>query len=207
MNADAVIDWLSALPIGTLYIAIGTISAIENIFPPFPADVVVAFGSFLAARGQASPYTTFLVAWVGNLAGAALMYYVGRRYGSSAFMSRLERWAGKGAEQRLMALYGRYGLPALFISRFLPAVRAVVPPFAGAMKLPVIPVTIAISAASGIWFAFITFLAYRAGSNWEVLYGTIVKSGKIVGLSATVLVILVAAFVLIRRRRRPLPEP
>jgi len=207
LNVEAVIDWLSALPIGTLYIAIGTISAIENIFPPFPADVVVAFGSFLAARGEASPYTTFLVAWLGNLAGAALMYYVGRRYGSSAFMSRLERWAGKGAEQRLMALYGRYGLPALFISRFLPAIRAVVPPFAGAMKLPVIPVTIAIAAASGIWFAFITFLAYRAGSNWEVLYGTIVKSGKIVGLSATVIVILVAAFVFIRRRRRPLPEP
>ena len=207
MNVEAVIDWLSALPIGTLYIAIGTISAIENIFPPFPADVVVAFGSFLAARGQASPYTTFLVAWIGNLVGAALMYYVGRRYGSSAFMSRLERWAGKGAEQRLMALYGRYGLPALFISRFLPAVRAVVPPFAGAMKLPVIPVTIAIAAASGIWFAFITFLAYRAGSNWEVLYGTIVKSSKIVGLSATILVIVVAAFFFFRRRRRPLPEP
>ena len=126
---------------------------------------------------------------------------------SSAFMSRLERWAGKGAEQRLMALYGRYGLPALFISRFLPAVRAVVPPFAGAMKLPVLPVTLAIAAASGVWFALITFLAYRAGSNWEVLYGTIVKSGKIVGLSATVLVILIAAFFFVRRRRRPLPEP
>ena len=207
MNVEAVIDWLSALPIGTLYIAIGAISAIENIFPPFPADIVVAFGSFLAARGQASPYTTFLVSWVGNMVGAAFMYYVGRRYGSSAFMSRLERWAGKGAEQRLMALYGRYGLPALFISRFLPAVRAVVPPFAGAMKLPVIPVAIAIAAASGVWFAFITFLAYRAGSNWEALYGTIVKSGKIVGLSATVFVVLVAAFVFIRRRRRPQPEP
>ena len=207
MNVEAVIDWLSALPIGTLYIAIGAISAIENIFPPFPADIVVAFGSFLAARGQASPYTTFLVSWVGNMVGAAFMYYVGRRYGSSAFMSRLERWAGKGAEQRLMALYGRYGLPALFISRFLPAVRAVVPPFAGAMKLPVIPVAIAIAAASGVWFTFITFLAYRAGSNWEALYGTIVKSGKIVGLSATVFVALVAAFVFIRRRRRPQPEP
>jgi membrane protein DedA with SNARE-associated domain len=133
LNVESIIAWLSDLPIGTLYIAIGVISAIENIFPPFPADIVVAFGSFLAARGQASPYTTFLVSWLGNLAGAALMYYVGRRYGSSAFMSRLERWAGKGAEQRLMALYGRYGLPALFISRFLPAVRAVVPPFAGAM--------------------------------------------------------------------------
>ena len=206
MNVESIINWLNDLPIGTLYIAIGLISAIENIFPPFPADVVVAFGSFLAARGQASPYTTFLIAWLGNLAGAALMYYVGRRYGSSAFMSRLERWAGKGAEQRLMALYGRYGLPALFISRFLPAVRAVVPPFAGAMKLPVIPVAIAIAGASAIWFTFITFIAYRAGSNWEVLYGTIVKSSKIVGLSATLFVIVAAVFVYIRRRRRTLPE-
>ena len=207
MNVEAIINWLSALPIGTLYIAIGVISAIENIFPPFPADVVVAFGSFLAARGKASPYSTFLVAWLGNLAGASLMYYVGRRYGSSAFMSRLERWAGKGAEQRLMTLYGRYGLPALFISRFLPAVRAVVPPFAGAMKLPVLPVALAVGAASAVWFAFITFLAYRAGSNWSVLYGTIVRSGKIVALGATVLVAIVVVVLLIRRRKRPLPEP
>ncbi|HEY0242935.1 MAG TPA: DedA family protein [Gemmatimonadaceae bacterium] len=207
MSVDAIINWLSALPISTLYPAIGLISALENVFPPFPADVVVAFGSFLAARGEASPYTTFLVSWIGNLLGAALMYFIGRRYGSSAFMSRLERWAGAGAEQRLMTLYGRYGLPALFISRFLPAVRAVVPPFAGAMKLPVLPVTMAIGAASGIWFAFITFIAYRAGENWEVLYATIVRSGKIVAICATALVILVALFFYLRRRKPAQIEP
>ncbi len=207
MNVEAIINWLSELPIGTLYLSIGIISAIENVFPPFPADIVVAFGSFLAARGKASPYSTFLVAWLGNLAGAALMYYVGRRYGSSAFMSRLERWAGKGAEQRLMLLYGRYGLPALFISRFLPAVRAVVPPFAGAMKLPVLPVALAIGAASGVWFTFITFIAYRAGSNWEVLYATIVRSGKIVALSATAIVLFGALIYFARRKKTPPVEP
>lgn len=201
MNGEAIIDWLSALPIGTLYLAIGVISAIENIFPPFPADVVVAFGSFLAARGKASPYTTFLVSWLGNLCGASLMYYVGRRYGSSAFMSRLERWTGREAEQRLLALYGRYGLPALFVSRFLPAVRALVPPFAGAMRLPALPVALAIAGASGIWFAFITFIAYRAGSDWEALYATIVRSGKIVGIAATVLVIAAGSILYYRHRR------
>jgi len=201
LNADAILNWLGELPIGTLYIAIGVISAIENIFPPFPADIVVAFGSFLAARGQASPYSTFLVAWLGNLAGASLMYYVGRRYGSTAFMSKLERWAGKGAEQRLMTLYGRYGLPALFVSRFLPGVRAVVPPFAGAMKLPVLPVSLAIAAASAVWFTFITFLAYRAGSEWEVLYATIVRSGKIVAIVATGVVLLGVLIYFVRRKK------
>ena len=202
MSVEEIINWLSGLSIGTLYAAIALISAVENIFPPFPADVVVAFGSFLAARGQASPYSTFLVAWLGNLAGASIMYYVGRRYGSSAFMTRLERWAGAGAEQRLLRLYGRYGLPALFISRFLPAVRAIVPPFAGAMRLPPLPVALAVATASGIWFTFITFIAFRAGSNWEVLYATVVRSSKIIGFSASGLVVLVVAILYVRHRRR-----
>lgn len=206
MSVDGILTWLSDLPIAALYFSIFVISAVENIFPPFPADAVVAFGSFLAARGKASPYSTFLVSWIGNLCGAALMYYIGRRYGSSAFMSRLERWAGKGAEQRLMALYGRYGLPALFISRFLPAVRAIVPPFAGAMKLPPLPVALAVASASGIWFAFITFIAFRAGSNWDALYATVVRSGKIISMGAVVLVLVAAAIYVIRRRRTP-PEP
>ena len=208
MSVDGIITWLSGLPVGALYASIFVISAIENIFPPFPADAVVAFGSFLAARGKASPYSTFFASWIGNLSGAALMYYVGRRYGSSAFITRLERWAGKGAEQRLMALYGRYGLPALFISRFLPAVRAVVPPFAGAMKLPAIPVAIAIAAASGIWFAFITFVAFRAGENWDVLYAQIIRSGKIISMAAAALVVIaVAAYFIFRKKPTKPVEP
>lgn len=197
--------WLGDLPIATLYVAMAIISAIENIFPPFPADIVVAFGSFLAARGKASPYSTFLVSWSGNLVGAGFMYYVGRRYGSGAFMSRLEKWGGKNAEDRLRKLYARYGMPALFISRFLPGVRALVPPFAGAMKLPPLAVGAAIALASGVWFAFITWIAFQAGEDWDVLYAKILHSSKIAGMSGFALVAIVAAFFVVRhviRKRR-----
>ncbi len=51
MSIDSLLAWLGELPLGTLYVAMGFTSAIENVFPPFPADAVVAFGSFLAARG------------------------------------------------------------------------------------------------------------------------------------------------------------
>ena len=203
MSVDAVVSWLNGLPVGALYVAIGVISAIENVFPPFPADAAVAFGSFLAARGKASPYTTFVIAWLGNLSGASLMYYMGRRFGSAAFMSRLERWAGASAEIRLRSLYGRYGLPALFLSRFLPGVRALVPPFAGAMKLPAIPVALAIATASGIWFAFVTWIAYSAGENWDVLYATIVRYGKIAGVVGFAIVAAIALAFYLRRRRKP----
>ncbi len=202
MSVESILAWLGELPIGTLYIAIGVISAIENIFPPFPADAAVAFGSFLAARGKASPYSTFLVAWAGNLLGAGFMYYVGRRYGSGAFMSRLEKWGGKNAEQRLRELYTRFGIPALFVSRFLPGVRALVPPFAGAMKLPVAVVALAVGGASGLWFAFITWIAFQAGADWDVLYSRIIHSSKIAAIAGFVVAAAVALFFYVRYRRR-----
>lgn len=205
MSVESILGWLGDLPIGTLYIAMGVISAIENVFPPFPADAVVAFGSFLAARGKASPYSTFLVSWSGNMFGAGLMYYVGRRYGSSAFMSRLERWGGANAETRLRNLYGRYGIPALFVSRFLPGVRALVPPFAGAMKLPPLAVGAAIALASGVWFAFITWIAFQAGEDWDMLYAKILHSSKIAGLAGFVVVAIIAVILITRhlaRKRR-----
>lgn len=202
MSVESIITSLSHLPLAVLYLAIAAISAVENIFPPFPADAVVAFGSFLAARGTGSPYSTFLCSWLGNLAGAAFMYYIGRRYGSGPFMARLERWVGKDAETRFMKLYERYGLPALFVSRFLPAVRSLVPPLAGAMKLPPVPVALAVATASGIWFGFITWIAFRAGSDWDVLYAHIVRSSKVVGSGAAALAVLVVVLLYLRYRRR-----
>ena len=202
MNLESIINSLSALPLPALYLAIFVISAIENIFPPFPADAVVALGSFLAARGTGSPYTTFLFAWTGNLMGAAFTFFMGRRYGSGPFLARLEKWVGKDAEARFMKLYERYGLPALFVSRFLPAVRSLVPPLAGAMKLPVVPVALAVAGASGIWFAFITWISFRAGADWDVLYASIVHSSKVVALGAGLLVLLIAIGLYVRHRRK-----
>lgn len=202
MSVESIIDSLSQLPLGALYLIIGTISAIENIFPPFPADAVVALGSFLAARGRGSPYSAFICAWVGNLIGAAFTYYLGRRYGSGPFLVRLERWVGKDAEARFIVLYEKYGLPALFVSRFLPAVRSLVPPLAGAMRLPPLPVALAVASASGIWFAFITWIAFRAGSDWDVLYAHIVKSSKVAGSGALALAALVILALYVRYRRR-----
>jgi membrane protein DedA with SNARE-associated domain len=202
VSVDAILAWLGELPLGTLYVAMGLIAAVENIFPPFPADAVVAFGSFLAARGKASPYSAFAVAWAGNFFGAGLMYYVGRRYGATAFTARLEKWGGKNAEARLRDMYARYRIPALFVSRFLPGVRALVPPFAGALKLPPLAVGAAIALASGVWFAFITWIAYQAGEDWDVLYARIVHSSKIAAIAGFVVVAIVAALFYTRHRKR-----
>jgi membrane protein DedA with SNARE-associated domain len=197
-----VLDWLSALPVAALYAMMFLAAAVENVFPPIPADTIVAFGSFLAARGQGTIIGAFLSVWIGNLAGASIMYAAGRRYGASQVEKRLLKDKGAAAEGKLRTLYERYGIGALFLSRFVPGVRAIVPPFAGALKVPFIPALAVMGVASGVWYGLMAWLAFRAGSNWEALQSTIKQYGTIAAGIALV-VIAVGAIVWFFRRTRP----
>lgn len=203
---DTIITWLGNLPIGTLYVAIAALSAFENFFPPFPSDGVIAFGSFLASRAQGSPLIVFLLGWFGNVAGAMVTYTIARRFGSDMILKRLEKYVGPAAENRMMLLIDRYGFGGLFVSRFLPGVRAIVPPFAGAMRLPVWKVFLAVASASAVWFGVITFLAFRAGDNWELLQYYLLRSGQWAGLISGAVVALIVGIWLLRRRRRQMLE-
>jgi membrane protein DedA with SNARE-associated domain len=196
---QGVLDWLSALPVVALYAMMFVAAAVENIFPPIPADTIVAFGSFLAARGQGTIIGAFLAVWTGNLAGASIMYAAGRRYGASQVEKRLLKDKGAAAEGRLRTLYERYGIGALFLSRFVPGVRAIVPPFAGALKIPFLPALAVMGFASGIWYGLVAWLAFRAGANWDALQATIRQYGTIAALIA-ILIVLVGTVVWFFRR-------
>ncbi len=190
------------MPVPALYAALAVVAALENVFPPVPADTVVAFGSFLAARGQGTALGVFLTTWAGNVAGAMLIYVLGRRYGAERLERRLLGDRAAAAESRLRALYGRYGLAALFVSRFLPGVRALVPPFAGALRIPAIRTAVAMGAASAVWYGAISYLAFRIGADWESLSRTVARYSRvaaIVGFAAAIAGI--ALWLLVRRRR------
>ncbi len=194
--------WLGDLPLGSLYLAIGVLSAFENFFPPFPSDAVIAFGSFLADRAHGSAITVFLLGWFGNVAGAGITYTLGRKFGSKAFLRRIEKYGGPDAEARIKRLHKKYGFTGLFVSRFLPGVRAIVPPFAGAMRLPAFKVMLSVASASAVWFGLITFLAFRAGDNWDVVQHYIVRSGKVAGLIAIAIVVVAVGIWLWKRQAK-----
>ena len=197
---QSVTGWLGDLPLGSLYATIAVLSAFENFFPPFPSDAVIAFGAFLADRAHGSAFTVFFLGWFGNVSGACITYGLGRRFGSKAFLRRLEKYAGPNAEQRIKQLHKRYGFGGLFVSRFLPGVRAIVPPFAGAMNLPAAKVILSVASASAVWFALVTFLAFRAGDNWDAVEHYIVRSGKVAGAIAIGILLLSVALWLYKRR-------
>ena len=197
---ERLLDWFAALPPALLYLALAVTAAAENVFPPLPADTVVAFGSFIAARGEASPVATFLAIITGNIAGAMGMYWVGWKYGSDRIMRRL---GGAGAgEARLQAMYKRYGLGAIAVSRFLPGVRAIVPPFAGALKVGAVRAGLAMAVASGIWYGAITYFAFTAGENFDVLKARMAEGQRWLGIGAAAVAVAALLVWWLRRRRR-----
>lgn len=201
---QSLLDWLLTLPVFALYSVLGVTAAIENIVPPFPSDVVVAFGSFVIAQGgRGTMFGVFLVTWLGNITGAMLVYALGRRYGAERLEARL---AGKHAhtrDARIRRMFERYGMPAVFVSRFIPGVRAIVPAFAGALKLSVLYTTLMVATASALWYGLITIVAFRVGSDWEQLKTTITQYGRTAAIVGVVLLAIgVAAWLIVRRRHQ-----
>lgn len=192
-------DWLAGLPPYALYAALAGAAAVENFFPPFPADTVVAFGSFLAARGQGSLAGSLLATWLGNVAGAMSVYALARRYGSSWLASR---FGSPAAEARVRALYGRYGVSALALSRFVPGVRAIVAPLAGALRVPAYKAAVAIGVASAIWYGGLAYLAFRLGSDWDALQRAMATAGRSAAVVAAALALIAVSVWIVRRRRR-----
>jgi membrane protein DedA with SNARE-associated domain len=195
------LDWIGGLPMTALYVTMLVIAAVENVFPPVPADSVVALGSWLAARGDGSVLGAFLATWVGNVAGAAGMYVLGRREGASWLKRRFPELGSAGGEERLRRLYARFGIAALFLSRFVPGVRALVPPFAGALQLPASRAIGAIAVASGLWYGFISYVAFNASGHWSSLRHVIARSGTLAAIVAGALLLIGAGVWYWRRER------
>ena len=201
---ERVFSWVTSLPPLALYGAMALTAGLENIFPPLPSDTIVAFGAFLAARGRALLVGVFLAIWAGNVSGAMLVYAIGYHVGGTRLQNRLLRSSGSGAPDRIAALYHRHGLVALFLSRFLPGARALVPPFAGALRMPAVPVFLAIGSASAIWYGIVTIVAYRVGRDFTVLRERLLTLSRDTALVAALLVVvLLAGWLLYRRMRKP----
>jgi membrane protein DedA with SNARE-associated domain len=134
------------------------------------------------------------------------MYAAGRRYGASWTERRFHLKAKESADDKLSRLYERYGLISLAIGRFIPGVRAVVAPFAGALRAPVIGTVAAITLASASWYGLVTWAAFNAGSNWEELVGTLGRLGRVTALVAFTLIAAIG-LAWYRHRRRKSREP
>lgn len=176
-----------------LYTLLGLGSALENLFPPVPADTFVLLGAFLAAGGRANAWTVFFVTWLANTVAALLVYWTGHRFGRPFFQVGLGRHLLNPVQlKRLGRFYERWGLPAIFLARFLPGLRAMVPVFAGVTHQPFRLVAFPVVVASGIWYGGLVWLGATAGRNLPAVWHWLAGANRLLLLLA--LAVLAGAF-------------
>jgi membrane protein DedA with SNARE-associated domain len=191
-----------------VYAVLGVLAAVENIFPPVPADVAAAVGGFLSSGGQVSARAVFLVTWAANVAGAAGVYLAARHFGRPFFRGRVgQRLIRPAAFERLERLYARYGSVGIFLSRFIPGVRSIVPPFAGVAGLSTVRALTPTVVASGLWYALLTWLGAQFAHQIQdvVRFADHLNAWSVVVVLAVVGVL--GSVVVWRRRHRSFSQP
>jgi membrane protein DedA with SNARE-associated domain len=190
---ERVIHTLAAPSPTLVYLFIAAGAAVENVVPPIPADTFVLLGAVLAAAGRAEPRYVFLWTWLANVGGAMAVYLLARRYGNRFFNTAVGHWLLHPRQlEQVGRFYQRWGWPAIFVSRFLPGLRAVVPVFAGVTEVPVVLVVVPVAVASALWYGFIVYLGAFAGNNLDVILAQLDRVGNVLLAVATVVVAAIA---------------
>jgi membrane protein DedA with SNARE-associated domain len=197
---DALLEQMLRVPEAVLYLILAAAAALENLVPPVPADVLILFGGFLVGKGAGTLWLAFLVVWLSNVAGALLVYAIGRRFGADFFAGRLGGYLLQPRQlASLGAVYHRYGFGVLFVSRFLPMFRSLVPVFAGVSRVGLLRTAVPVALASGIWYGTLLWLGAVAGENWRQISEAVAEGGRWLAVLAALAA--VAIFLLWRRTR------
>jgi len=201
--ADRFLEWVSGLPVPAIYAILALLSAVENVFPPVPADVAVVVGAFLSHRGLTSAPLIGAVCWLANTVSSAAMYFYARAHGRRFLQ---EGWPRRFMPPRtLRALgeaYSRHGVYGIFLSRFLPGIRAGVTPFAGVVGISPLRALVPSATASAIWYTFLVALGATLGLNLEAAKSLLNSANRVLALASVVVVMLAALWLWRHHRRR-----
>ena len=171
-----------------------------GIGAPINEDILLLAAAALTLHGVMDPVPLMIVSWFGLIAGDALVFHWGHRFG--ARMLR-HRWGARiVSPQRLEGLQDtmrRYGPAYIFVVRFLPGIRTMLFFAAGSLKMPYRHLFVFDGIAAAIELPLLVYTVRYIGGRWQEITGWIRASADV--LTIALVVVLVAAFAYGRWRR------
>lgn len=192
---DQIVVWISSQPTLVVYLVLMVVAYLENVLPPIPGDLLLAFGGFLVAEQVLAAVPLVVVSTIGGAVGYMHMYYFGRRWGVKAIDHRWLAWVGTRRISRSLAWIRRYGLGMVYANRFISGLRSVIALASGMSKLPTGKTVLAASISSVVWTILMVMAGYWLGTNWSLVEVGLQRYGLGLGL----LIAIGATSVLLRR--------
>lgn len=175
----------------------------ENLFPPIPSEAVLPLAGFLVGEGRFGFLGAWLAATGGAVAGALILYALGR-FGGRPLIYRFH-WLLRIAPadlDRADAWFDRRGAALIVFGRLIPLVRSVVSVPAGMSEMPVWKFLALTVLGTGAWNAALIGGGIALGERYEQLGDSVdALTWPLLGLG----VAMIAAYIALtwRRQRRP----
>lgn len=144
---------------------------VEYLFPPFPGDTVMLFGSFLVGIGVYPLFLTFSVLTLGSLLGSIAVYVLGYSLHSlySSFKIQPHSFLRTKTIEQIEKSFIKWGDWLILGNRFLPAIRSFFFLTAGLLRRPPVRVILLGAISIFLWNGIIMFAGYQIGDNWTLL--------------------------------------
>jgi membrane protein DedA with SNARE-associated domain len=178
------VEWISSRSALEVYTLFALIAYAENIVPPIPGDVLVAFGGYLAAEGILDPFFILGITTVASVLGFMSAYGFGSWWGERLIDPESTLWIKKvinmGVFERGRRWMQTWGQWVVLSNRFLAGTRSVIALTAGLSHTPVVPTILSSTISSLIWNSILIGFGWVVKENWETIGGYLNTYGVVV---------------------------
>ena len=157
------------------YLGIGLLIAIENIFPPIPSEVILAFGGFMTTKTVLNEIGVILSATIGSTIGAIVLYLIGKILNKERLEKIVSGKIGKVLRlkpediEKADKWFDTKGQKTVFICRFIPIVRSLISIPAGMSEMKIWKFLLYTIFGSAIWNTVLVLLGKKLGDSWETV--------------------------------------
>ena len=177
------------------YLGIMLLVALENVFPPIPSEVILAFGGFMTTYTSLHVVGVIISATIGSVVGAIILYFIGKLLNKERLISIVSGKVGKILRlkpkdiEKADKWFDERGNVAVFFCRFVPIVRSLISIPAGMSDMPIRSFLLFTTIGTLIWNTVLFILGSKMGENWTKIVDFISEYASIT------LVVLVIGFI------------
>lgn len=164
--------WITSIMADFGYIGIFVLIMVENLFPPIPSEIILTFGGFMTTVTSLNVVMVIIVATLGSVVGAILLYKVASYFGKERLTKIVLKYGRilrlkESDIERAESFFLKYGSWAVFLCRMIPLIRSLISIPAGMTKMKMSRFLILTTAGSLLWNTVLIGLRAVLGESWN----------------------------------------
>lgn len=203
--------WITSIMADFGYIGIFVLIMVENLFPPIPSEIILTFGGFMTTVTSLNVVMVIIVATLGSVVGAILLYKVASYFGKERLTKIVLKYGRilrlkESDIERAESFFLKYGSWAVFLCRMIPLIRSLISIPAGMTKMKMSRFLILTTAGSLLWNTVLIGLGAMLGESWSEIVVFMDSFSTIIYSIIAILVVVGLGFFFRARFKKTLDE-